>query len=80
MHNQHCCNRERTVNCERSCECRHVERVVCRRIREKECRPVCRRTVETRGPWQNCGKVGFEDLGECSDSGHGHDEGCCSRD
>ena len=88
MHNQSCCNRK--VSCQRSCECRHVERVVCRRVREKECRPICRRTEVIHGNWQSCGRsggglVGADEWSEGADDcsggghGHGHDEGCCSQ-
>ena len=90
MHNQ-CCNR-RNVSCQHSCECRNVERVVCRRIREKECRPITRRTEVTKGNWQNCGPVGggncrgseFEGAGDWAESGAdecsgGGQERCCSR-
>ncbi|MCL2857322.1 MAG: hypothetical protein FWE19_06340 [Oscillospiraceae bacterium] len=68
MCNKDCCNRK-VVSCQRSCECRHVERVVCRRVREKECRPICRRTEEIRGNWQNCGRVGHSSGGSCQNSG-----------
>ena len=88
MHNQDCCERKRRVHCQHSCECRNVERVVCRRVREKECRPITRRTEVIKGRWQNCGRVcggrghgghgaEFEGASDCSQSGGDwQDEGC----
>ena len=82
MHRSNCCVRK-TVCCN-VCECRPVERIVCRRecrcvcrrVREMKCEPVRRCTTEVR-----CGRHEHHDCNEsneCECNSHEHSNCECS--